>query len=111
MAGLPLRIVIPGGSGQVGRILARAFHAKGHAVTVLSRSPSPAPWRVTNWDGQTPGPWIAELEGSDVCINLAGRSVNCRYRAENRRAIRESRVRSTLLLNHVIASMKQPPRL
>lgn len=106
-----MRIIMPGGSGQVGRILARHFHAHGHAVTVLSRVPRPAPWRVIAWDGLTPGEWTAELEASDVCINLAGRSVNCRYNRENRRAIYESRVQSTRLLNQVIASLDRPPRL
>lgn len=106
-----MKIVIPGGSGQVGRILARHFHAKGHAVTVFSRSPRSAPWRVVTWDGFTPGDWIADLEQSDVCINLAGRSVNCRYTAANRRLINESRIRSTLLLNEVIASLNRAPRL
>jgi uncharacterized protein len=106
-----MRIIIPGGSGQVGRILASHFHSKGHTVIVLSRRPRAAPWRMMMWDGRTSGAWVAELEHADVCINLAGRSVNCRYRAPNRRAIEESRVGSTLLLNQVIASMKQPPRL
>jgi uncharacterized protein (TIGR01777 family) len=106
-----MRIVIPGGSGQVGRILARHFHQAGNAVTVLSRSPRAAPWRVVVWDGAHPGDWIAELEDSDLCINLTGRSVNCRYNAENRRAILDSRVRSTLLLNDAIASLSHPPRL
>lgn len=106
-----MKIVMPGGSGQVGRILARYFHAQGHAVTVLSRSPRPAPWRVVSWDGLTPGGWIADLEQSDLCINLAGRSVNCRYTAANRRSIYESRIRSTLLLNEVIASLNHAPRL
>jgi uncharacterized protein YbjT (DUF2867 family) len=80
-----VKIVIPGGAGQVGRILARHFHAHGHAVTVLSRNPLPAPWRVLAWDGLTPGAWIEDLERSDVCINLAGRSVpvnGCRARVE-----------------------------
>jgi uncharacterized protein (TIGR01777 family) len=106
-----MRILIPGGSGQVGHILARHFHAAGHRVTVLSRRPHLAPWGVVAWDGETPGAWISELEGSNVCINLAGRSVNCRYTEENRRSIRESRVRSTCLLNEVIGSLKQPPPL
>jgi len=106
-----MRIVIPGGSGQVGRVLASHFHSRGDTVTVLSRSPRPAPWRVTMWDGLTPGAWVAELEQSDVCINLAGRSVNCRYNRANRRAIYESRIRSTLLLNQVIRSLSRPPRL
>ncbi len=106
-----MRIVIPGGTGQVGQILARYFHAQGHAVTVFSRSLNPAPWRVVVWDGLAPGDWIADLEQSDVCINLAGRSVNCRYTAANRRAIYQSRIRTTLLLNEVIASLQRPPRL
>jgi hypothetical protein len=95
----------------VGGILARHFHSQGHTVTVLSRHPQPAPWRVVEWDGVTAGSWTAELEQSDVCINLAGRSVNCRYHTANRRAIRESRVRSTLLLNQVIGSLERPPKL
>ncbi len=106
-----MKIVIPGGSGQVGRILARHFHNGGHRVTVLSRAPRPAPWNVVRWDSVTPGGWIAELEQCDVCINLAGRSVNCRYTAANRRAIYDSRIRSTHLLNQVIASLPRPPRL
>ncbi len=106
-----MRIIIPGGSGQVGTILARHFHARGHAVTVLSRAPRPAPWQVITWDGVTPGPWTAELEQSDVCINLTGRSVNCRYTEKNRRAIFDSRIRGTLLLNEVISSLPRPPRL
>jgi NAD dependent epimerase/dehydratase family enzyme len=99
-----MKIVMPGGSGQVGRILARHFHAKGDEVTVLSRSPHPAPWRVVAWDGLTPGDWIAEIEHSDVCINLAGRSVNCRYTPANRRSIYDSRIRTTRLLNEVVGS-------
>src|SRR6476469_7040377 len=106
-----MKIVIPGGSGQVGQILARHFHAQGHTVIVFSRSPRPAPWRVVYWDGLNPGQWIADLEQSDLCINRAGRSVNCRYTAANRRSIYESRIQSTRLLNEVIASLKHAPRL
>ena len=59
----------------------------------------------------TPGDWIADLEQSDVCINLAGRSVNCRYTAANRRSIHDSRIRSTRLLNDVIARLQRPPKI
>lgn len=104
-----MRIVIPGGSGQVGHILGRHFQAGGHEVVVLSRRVETAPWPVVLWDGETRGKWTSVLEGSDVCINLAGRSVNCRYNPKNRRAIYESRVRSTRLLNEVIASLSHPP--
>ncbi len=88
----PLRIVLPGGSGQVGQMLARHFHERGHHVTVLTRGPYTAPWQTVQWDGENPGPWTDYLEGADVCINLAGRSVNCRYHAANRQAIYESRL-------------------
>jgi uncharacterized protein len=104
-----MRIVIPGGAGQVGQILARHFHANNHSVTILSRTPHQAPWRVVQWDGLTRGPWVAELEDSEVCINLTGRSVNCRYHPANRRAIFDSRIQSTKILNEVIASLNHPP--
>jgi uncharacterized protein (TIGR01777 family) len=106
-----MKIVIPGGTGQVGQILARHFHAQGHIVTVLSRNIHSVPWRVVQWDGITRGPWVSELEDSDVCINLAGRSVNCRYHSTNRRAILNSRVQSTTILNEVIASLNNPPAI
>lgn len=106
-----MKIVIPGGSGQVGPILARHFHSRGDAVTVLSRNPRPAPWRVVAWDGVTPGAWIRDLAESDVCINLAGRSVDCRYNPANRRAIYDSRIESTRLLNQVVASLNPAPWL
>jgi NAD dependent epimerase/dehydratase family enzyme len=71
-----MKIVIPGGSGKVGMVLARAFHGAGHDVVVLSRSPRPAPWRVLAWDGRTLAEWANEIDAADVVINLAGRSVD-----------------------------------
>jgi uncharacterized protein (TIGR01777 family) len=107
--GLAMKIILPGGSGQVGTILARAFHADGHEVVVLSRSPAHAPWRTVPWDGAIVGPWAAEMDGADVVINLAGRSVNCRYTPANRRAILDSRVASTTAVGRAIAQVKRPP--
>lgn len=104
-----MRIVIPGGAGQVGTVLARHFHAQGDDVTVLTRSPAPAPWRTVRWDGVHSGDWQDSPEGSDVCINLAGRSVNCRYNPANRAEIINSRVDSTRILGKVIASLAHPP--
>ncbi|HEX8394426.1 MAG TPA: TIGR01777 family oxidoreductase [Longimicrobium sp.] len=106
-----MKLVLPGGSGQVGTLLARAFSASGDEVVVLSRSPSAGPWRTVAWDGETVGPWAAELEGADAVINLAGRSVNCRYNARNRAEIMESRVRSTRAVGTAIAACARPPRL
>ena len=105
-----MKVAIPGGTGQVGTLLARAFHAAGHRVVVLSRHPAPAPWRVVEWDGTGVGAWSSELDGADAVINLAGRSVNCRYTAANRQAILASRVASTRAVGLAIARAKQPPR-
>jgi uncharacterized protein len=107
----PLRIVLPGGSGQVGQVLARFFQDRGHYVTVLTRGPYTAPWLTVHWDGEHIGDWTEHLEGADVCINLAGRSVNCRYHARNRREIYDSRIRSTKLLGNVIGGLTDPPRV
>jgi uncharacterized protein (TIGR01777 family) len=106
-----MKIVIPGGSGQVGTLLARAFHASGHDVVVLSRTVKAAPWRVVAWDGESLGPWAREIDDADVVINLAGRSVNCRYTAKRRREIMDSRVKSTRVVGQAIAQVSRPPRV
>jgi uncharacterized protein (TIGR01777 family) len=104
-----MKIVIPGGSGQVGTILARAFHRDGHDVVVLSRRRAVRPWRVVPWDGATLGGWQREIDGCDVVINLTGRSVNCRYNAANRAEILQSRVMSTRVVGLAIAAAARKP--
>src|SRR5262245_41644039 len=99
-----MKIVIPGGSGQVGSLLARAFVADGHDVFVRSRKSFAAPWRVIPWNAESLGEWTSEIDGADVVINLAGRNVNCRYNQANRKAILESRVKSTRIIGHAIAN-------
>jgi len=104
-----MKVVISGGSGQVGTILARAFHGAGHDVVVLSRKSLARPWRVVTWDGESPGLWRQELDACDVVINLAGRSVNCRYTPANRHEILQSRLVSTRLVGEAIADASPPP--
>ena len=106
-----MKIVIPGGSGQVGTVLARALHQDGHDVVVLSRWPVPRPWRVVAWDGVTLGDWAKDVNGCDAVINLAGRSVNCRYNEANRREILDSRVLSTRVVAQAVSSAARPPRV
>lgn len=106
-----MKVVIPGGSGQVGMILSRSFAADGHEVVILSRGVSDTPVRVVRWDAESLGSWTAEIDGADVVINLAGRSVNCRYNAANRRAMIESRVKSTTVIGQAIANATRPPRV
>ena len=107
----PIRVVIPGGNGQVGTVLARHFHAKGDSVVVLARRPVTAPWRSITWDGLRLGEWVKELNDVDVLINLTGRNVNCRYNTKNRQEIMESRVNSTRLLGEALNEVAHPPRL
>jgi len=90
-------------------MLARAFHASGDDVVVLSRAPSSAPWRVAVWDARTFGAWTRELEGADAVINLAGRNVNCRYTPANRDAIMRSRVDSARVVGQAMSSCVRPP--
>jgi hypothetical protein len=109
-----MRVLIPGGSGQVGTRLAKYLYAAGHEVTVLSRDPhqhSEQLWTTLKWDGLTAGPWITEIDRSDAIIHLSGRSINTRFTPENRRQILESRVLPTRLLGKLIAASPTPPRV
>src|SRR5262245_33495539 len=107
---LSMKIVIPGGSGQVGGVLARALRARGDDVVVLSRGET-SDERVVEWDGRTLGPWASEIDGADVVINLAGRSVNCRYTDANLKAMMDSRVDSTRAVGLAIEKAARPPRV
>ncbi|MGI4789422.1 MAG: TIGR01777 family oxidoreductase [Janthinobacterium lividum] len=106
-----MKIVMSGGSGQVGTVLARAFHERGDEVIVLSRTPTQQPWKVIAWDAETLGDWTQSLEGAEAVINLAGRSVNCRYTPANRRSIIDSRVQSTRAVGEAIAQTAIPPHV
>jgi uncharacterized protein len=103
------RIVIAGGTGQIGQILARHFFAQGDSVTVLARHRAEAPWRTVQWSGVRLGNWTVEIDGADAVINLAGRSVNCRYSDSNRRKILDSRVYATQAIGLAIEQSDAPP--
>ena len=105
-----MRIVLPGGTGQVGRLLQRSFTSRGHEVFVLSRSADDT-GQTRHWDGQTLGRWTEVLDGSDVVINLAGRSVNCRYTEANLAEMMDSRIASTRVIGEAIAGATRPPRV
>ena len=106
-----MRFVLAGGSGHVGSVLERHFCSRGHAVTVLSRHSTSGSAKTVFWDGTSLNAWINELDGSDVLINLCGRSVNCRSTSANRREIMESRIVPTQILGEAIQRVKNPPRL
>jgi len=106
-----VKIVLAGGTGAIGELLARAWHARGDEVVVISRTPHLARWETQAWNGRTLGLWADAVDGADVVVNLAGRSVNCRYNAANRAAIMSSRVDSTRVLGEAIARAAKPPRV
>lgn len=113
----------------MGTVVARHFYAAGHEVVVIARNLQPmqtnrqrasgatasdageAPLRTVRWNGKTAGEWAREIDGADIVINLAGRSVNCRYNPANRREIMDSRVNTTKLVGQAIAQSSRPPRL
>ena len=101
-----MKVIIPGGSGQVGQILCRAFSQSGDEVVILSRSGRNG---SVCWDGKSLGNWTKQIDGADVVINLAGRSVNCRYTKRNLQQMLESRVHSTRVIGKAIAGSKTPP--
>src|SRR5437660_1342080 len=101
------RIILAGGSGFIGTMLARELIAREYEVIILSRGDSQSRFAdralpgthhssllTRYWDGRTIGEWAECLEGARAVVNLAGRSVNCRHTAKNRREIVESRVNS-----------------
>lgn len=102
-----MHIVIPGGSGQVGTLLTRALRKEGHRVTTIGRGECSE--EHLSWDGRSLGPWASSLEGADAVVNLAGRSVNCRYSEENLKAMMDSRVDSTKVVGEAISRCKVPP--
>ena len=114
MTTMKRKIILAGGTGTMGLILQQHFADRGDEVVVLTRRPelkqNPKA-RMVPWDGRTAGAWSAELDAADVLINLAGRSVDCRYTAENKALILNSRVDATRVLGEAIAASARPPKL
>ena len=108
---LETKIILVGGSGFLGSVLAAFFAAKGIEVVILTRSPKARAdtIREVGWDGTRLGDWTQELEGARALINLAGISVNCRYHARNRKRMLESRLDSTRVLGDAIGRCSNPP--
>lgn len=103
-----MKVVLPGGSGHLGQLLTRAFERRGHEVVVLSRRGG-GHTRVVEWDGRSLSAWVREMDGADAVINLAGRSVNCRYTEANLQEMLDSRVDSTRAVGRAIERAQRPP--
>jgi hypothetical protein len=108
------RVVLAGGSGFIGRTLARELLRQGYEVTVLTRflrERDDDGIKEVEWDGEHVGEWIQFLEDAAAVINLTGRSINCRHTPENLREIVESRVNPVRAIADGIFHVKRPPRL
>jgi len=109
-----MKVVIAGGTGQVGGVLRRGLRPAGHDVVVLSRHPQVAlepGVRHVGWDGRTLGTWADEIDGADAVVNLAGRSVSCRYTDTNLRQMMDSRVDSARVVGAAIRAATRPPHI
>jgi len=98
------KIVIAGGTGFVGKYLVKRFNDLGYEVNIISRQAG-----HTNWD--KPSAIVAALENSEMLINLAGRSVDCRYNEKNKKEIYDSRIKTTKILGEAVLQCKNPPEL
>jgi len=105
-------IVIIGANGFLGRYLCRHHARQGREVVAIARNKEgwSGDGMFLQWDGKTQGPWSLALEGAEAVINLAGRSVNCRYTEQNRRQIIVSRVESTRAIGTAIAACRVAPK-
>lgn len=109
-----MKIVIAGGTGYLGKLLTNHFlKDKRNSIYILSRTQKLNQERIfyLQWDGKTKGYWTSFLEGTDLLINLTGKSVNCRYTEKNKEEIYNSRIDSTNLLCKVVQELKFPPKV
>jgi uncharacterized protein (TIGR01777 family) len=107
------KIILAGGNGYLGTVLANHFKTLANEVIILSRKAAPNNGNIATifWDGKTEGAWINHLAGADLLVNLCGKNVNCRYTEKNKKEIFDSRLIPTALLNKVIAGMDNPPKV
>jgi len=105
-----MKIIIAGGTGHIGEAMVRHFNQQGHQVFVLSRKADVSKNQI-RWDGIHLDEWAQQIDGADIVVNLAGRTVNCRYTKENLQQMMDSRVQSTRVIGEAIALAKNPPSL
>lgn len=121
------KIIFAGGTGFLGQGLIKYF-GKDNEIIVLSRlsgndqknlyseelisAKDGFNVRYVKWDGETnENNWAKEVNGADLVVNLAGRSVNCRYHRRQRQEIFDSRIRSTKAIGRAIREANEPPTL
>ena len=106
------KLIIAAGTGFLGNVLIQHFKNKFEEIIVLTRGKSETKNRIKyiNWDAKSFSGWEKELENADLVINLAGKSVDCRYNEKNKAEILASRIDSTKILNEAILQCENPPK-
>lgn len=106
------KLIIAAGTGFLGQVLVNHFKNKFEEIVILTRGKSQTidGIKYVNWNAKTFSGWENELEGATALINLAGKSVDCRYTKENKREILLSRIESTRILNKAILNCVTPPK-
>jgi len=105
------KLIIAAGTGFLGNVLIDHFKDNVQEIVVFTRGKASVKnnVRYISWDAKTMTGWERELEGADVLINLAGKSVDCRYTETNKNEIMASRVDSTVILGKAIQQCSNPP--
>lgn len=120
------KIIIAGGTGFIGQEMTKYFNHENEVI-ILTRQIQNEKTNRNNytsltsgdlenthfvkWDGKTVGQWKNDLEGADLVINLAGKTVNCRYNEKNKKEIFDSRTDSVKAIGSAIRECKKPPLL
>ncbi|MEW5676407.1 TIGR01777 family oxidoreductase [Flavobacterium enshiense] len=107
-----MKIVIAAGTGFLGNVLVKHFQNQSNDIIILTRGKTILKnnIRYIHWNAKTMTGWEKELENADVLINLAGKSVDCRYNVTNKKEILLSRIKSTKILNKAVLQCQNPPK-
>lgn len=98
------KVVLAGGTGFIGNYFQEKFAALGYKVLLIARKPPAILW--TDHEGM-----VKALENAEMVVNLAGKSVNCRYHEKNKKEILQSRTGTTKLLGDAVKACTHPPKL
>jgi len=106
------KLIIAAGTGFLGQVLVHHFKDKFDEIVILTRGKSQTIDKIkyVNWNARTFSGWENELENATVLINLAGKSVDCRYTEKNKKEILLSRIESTKILNKAVLNCQNPPK-
>jgi len=119
------KIILAGGTGFMGLEMTKYF-GKENEIVILTRLVNEKTNRndydslsandlknvsYIKWDGKTTGEWVKEMNEADLVINLAGKSVNCRYNEKNKNEIFDSRTDAVKAIGEAINKCDRPPSL